>query len=87
MKDRNRRCILCHGRYCANKKCLETWGFRKLKGTNKALLTKLAWKTIKDRDSLWVSMFRSKYVTLAEILESFQNHIKILILGKEFVML
>jgi len=43
-------------------------GFQLMKDINLSLITKLRWKLLSDHDSLWVSLFKTKYIKYGNLL-------------------
>lgn len=43
-------------------------GFRLMKDINLSLIVKLGWKLLVDHDSLWVSLFKAKYIKHGNLL-------------------
>lgn len=45
-------------------------GFHFMKDINVSLFTKFGWKILSNHDSLWVSLFKKKYVKYGSIISS-----------------
>lgn len=53
--------LKCWDSICSPKSCGGI-GFRRMHDFNKALISKLAWSVVTDKDVLWVKLFKAKYL-------------------------